>query len=291
MQILRSRTAAVVSVLALAAAVACAPEDDSGGDGNAGGTSKLSECKPDSLDLYEDGALTVATDTPAYEPWFSDDDPSNGKGYESAVAYAVADLLGFDQADVTWTSVPFNSSYQPGAKKFDFDINQVSITDKRAQAVTFSHPYYAAAQAIVTMKDSEYAGVTGLADLKSAKLGAQVGTTSLEAVDQIDPDQEPSIYDNTNQATKALQVGQIDALVADLPSAYYITAAVLDDSTLVGQFQPETGQTEEFGLLFEKGNPLVSCVNAAVDELKRDGTLADLEKKWLSQTTGVPELE
>ena len=285
------RTASAAAALLLAgAAVACAPEDDSSDDSQSSEPTKLSECKPDRLDLYETGTLTVATDTPAYEPWFSNDDPSNGKGFESAVTYAIADRLGFDKSDVTWSSVPFNSSYQPGEKKFDFDINQISITEQRAKAVTFSEPYYAAAQAVITMGDSEYAGITSLDELKDAKVGAQVGTTSLEAIDQIDPEQEPAIYDDTNQATKALEAGQIDALIADLPSGFYITAAVLDGSKLVGQFQPETGETEEFGLLFEKGNPLVSCVNAAIDDLKADGTLADIEKKWLSETAKVPEL-
>ncbi|UYM07202.1 ABC transporter substrate-binding protein [Solicola gregarius] len=284
-----ARTATFAALL-LAGVVACAPEDDSSDDTQSKEPAKLSECTPDQLDLYESGTLTVATDTPAYDPWFSDDDPSNGKGYESAVTYAIADRLGFDKSEVTWTSVPFNTSYQPGEKKFDFDINQVSITEKRAQAVTFSEPYYAAAQAVITMDDSEYADIISLDELKDAKVGAQVGTTSLEAIDQIGPDQEPAIYDDTNQATKALEAGQIDALIADLPSGYYITAAVLDGSKLVGQFQPETGETEEFGLLFEKGNSLVSCVNAAIDDLKSDGTLAELEKKWLSETTKVPEL-
>ena len=286
---LPARTATIVAVLALAGAVACAPEEDSD-DTESQGTAKLSECTPDQLDLFESGTLTVGTDTPAYEPWFSGDDPSNGKGYESAVAYAIADRLGFDESDVTWTSVPFNSSYQPGEKKFDFDINQISITKQRAKAVTFSEPYYSAAQSVITMNDSDYADVKSLDDLKDAKVGAQVGTTSLEAIDQIDPDQEPAIYDDTNQATKALEAGQIDALIADLPSGYYITAAVLDGSKLVGQFQPDTGETEEFGLLFEKGSPLVSCVDAAIEDLDKDGTLAQLEKKWLSESTKVPEL-
>ena len=285
-----ARILTFAAVFVLMGAVACAPEEDSTSDDESSEQAKLSECTPDQLDLYKSGTLTVGTDTPAYEPWFAGDDPSNGKGYESAVAYAVADRLGFDKGDVTWTSVPFNSSYQPGEKEFDFDINQISITKKRAQAVTFSKPYYSAAQAVITMKDSEYADATSLDDLKSAKVGAQVGTTSLEAIDQIGPEQQEAIYDNTNQATKALEAGQIDALIADLPSGYYITAAILDGSKLVGQFQPETGDTEEFGLLFEKGNPLVSCVDAAIEDLKSDGTLDSIEKKWLSESTDVPEL-
>src|SRR5699024_815477 len=230
------------------------------------------------------------TDAPAYEPWFSGDDPTNGKGFESAVTYAIADRLGFSDDQVTWITVPFNSSYQPGPKKFDFDINQISVTDERAKAVTFSEPYYSAAQAIVTMKDGEYADADSLSALRDARLGAQVGTTSLAAIEQIELANKPRVYDDTNQATKALQNGQVDALVADLPSAYYITAAVVEDSTIVGQFQPETGESEKFALLLEKGNPLVSCLNVAIKDLKDDGTLAEIEDRWLSQVTNVPKL-
>lgn len=282
------RLGALLSLSALALAAGCAPAEDAG-------TSKpeksaLSECTPDKLELYKSGTLTIGTDVPAYEPWFKNNDPENGKGFESAVAYAIADKLGFDEGEVVWTKVPFNTSYQPGAKKFDFDLNQISVTEKRAETVTFSEPYYAAAQAVVTMDSGEFAAAESLTDLTDARLGAQVGTTSLAAIDEIGPSQEPRVYDDTNQATKALQNGQIDALVADLPSAFYITAAVLQDSTIAGQFQPETGESEEFALLLEKDNPLVSCTNAAIRSLKDDGTLAEIEDRWLSQVTDVPKL-
>jgi len=285
------RASVLLSLAALAFAVGCAPTEESTSDSDpAQTTSSLADCTPEQLDPYKDGTLTVGTDDPAFEPWFKGDDPTNGKGYESAVAYAIADRLGFSDEEVTWTKVPFNTSYQPGKKDFDFDINQISITKARAKAVTFSNPYYSAAQAVVALEGSDFAGATSLAELKDAKIGAQVGTTSLEAIDQIDPAANPSVYDDTTAATKALENGQVDALIADLPSAYYITAAVIDGGTIVGQFQPQTGESEQFGLLFSKGNPLVSCVNAAIDSLEEDGTLADLEEKWLSQTTGVPEL-
>ena len=285
------RASVLFSLAALAFAVGCAPTEESTSDSDpAQTTSSLADCTPEQLDPYKDGTLTVGTDDPAFEPWFKGDDPTNGKGYESAVAYAIADRLGFSDEEVTWTKVPFNTSYQPGKKDFDFDINQISITKARAKAVTFSNPYYSAAQAVVALEGSDFAGATSLAELKDAKIGAQVGTTSLEAIDQIDPAANPSVYDDTTAATKALENGQVDALIADLPSAYYITAAVIDGGTIVGQFQPQTGESEQFGLLFSKGNPLVSCVNAAIDSLEEDGTLADLEEKWLSQTTGVPEL-
>ena len=241
--------------------------------------------------MYREGQLTIATDSPAYSPWFVNDDPTNGKGYESAVAYAVADELGFQSGDVEWVTVPFNASYQPGPKDFDFDINQISITPARAERVTFSRGYYSAAQAVVTAADSPFADATSLADLSDARFGVQVGTTSLDAVtNAIAPTQQPMVYDDGNLATKALENGQVDAIVVDLPTAFYITAAVLDDAVIAGQFQPMEGETEQFGLLLEKGNELVTCLNQALDSLEEDGTLARLEKRWLSQVTDVPEL-
>ncbi|MGH1564623.1 ABC transporter substrate-binding protein [Mumia sp. DW29H23] len=284
-----ARLAALAAASLLTLAVGCAPAEDND-DASSDSTTGAS-CEKADLPLKKAGTLTIGTDSPAYEPWFVDDDPSNGKGFESAVAYAIADQLGFAKDEVAWEVVPFNTSYQPGQKSFDFDINQISITEERAQAVTFSEPYYKAAQAVVTLESSPYAKATSFADLKDAQLGAQVGTTSLTAIDQIAPTKQARVYDDTNQATKALEVGQIDALVMDLPSAFYTTAAVLSKpGTIVGQFQPETGQSEEFGLLLEKGSELVTCLDEAITTLREDGTLADLEKEWLSQTTGVPEL-
>jgi len=284
-------TLGVATAVALLAA-SCAPQDDSSDDPpDAGDSGGSADCAVDSLPLFKPGQLTVGTDDPAYPPWFVGDDPTNGKGYESAVAYAVAEELGFSEGKVDWVTVPFNSSYQPGPKDFDFDINQISITPKRAEQVTFSRGYYSAAQAVITMQDSPYADATSLADLADAKFGAQVGTTSLEAVtSEIQPTQDPAVFDDTNAATKALDNGQVDAIVADVPSAFYITAAVLSGSTMVGQFQPTSGEPEQFGLLFEKGNPLVECVDQALDALDQDGTLAQLEQRWLSETVDVPVL-
>ncbi len=259
--------------------------------GGTGATSSGPDCSTTSPLLYAPGTLTVATDSPAYSPYFVNDDPTNGKGFESAVTYAVAKQLGFGRDAVHWTSVPFNSSYQPGAKKFDFDINQISITAKRAQAVTFSTGYYSAAQAIITLKDSPYAGATSLADFADARLGAQVGTTSLDAIDtEISPSQQPMVYDDTNAAKQALLNGQVDGIVADLPTAFYITAVEIPQATVTGQFQVTSGQTEEFGLLLEKGNPYVACLDSALATLKRSGTLAGIEKKWLSDVVDVPTL-
>lgn len=282
-------TVLAATVLALALA-GCAPKDSSSGDSSPTPTDSASPCAhPQTV---SPGVLTIATDTPAYEPWFVDDDPSNGKGFESAVAYAVAKGMGFPASKVKWVTEPFNSSYQPGPKDFDFDINQISITAKRAEAVTFSDGYYSAAQAIVTLDDSPYAQATSLADFADARLGAQVGTTSLNAIeDTIKPNSDPQVFDDTNVAKNALQNGQIDGIVVDLPTAFYISAVEIKHSTIVGQFQPETGETEEFGLLFEKGNALVDCANFALDKLKADGTLAGIEDRWLSQVVDVPRLD
>ncbi len=284
--------AAIVAAVLVTATVACAPTEESTDTSTAPTTTpSADECAKDNLPLYEGGVLTVATDSPAFEPWFVNDDPTNGKGYESAVAYALADELGFSPDEVTWVTVPFNASYQPGTKKFDFDINQISITAKRAEAVTFSDGYYSASQAVITLKDTPFAYATTLADFADAKLGAQVGTTSLDAItNEIDPRQQPFVYDDTNNAKQALLNGQVDAIVTDLPTAFYITAVEIPQGQLVGQFQSTTGETEQFGLLFEKGSALVGCVNQALATLEEDGTLDSIEKRWLSDVVDVPEL-
>ncbi|GAB3792423.1 ABC transporter substrate-binding protein [Nocardioides ungokensis] len=275
----------------LVVAAACAPQDSSPSASDSNSGSPASCAKAD-LPLIKPGTLTIGTDSPAYDPWFSNNDPTNGKGYESAVAYAVADQLGFSRDEVTWVKVPFNSSYKPGAKNFDFDINQISITPARAKVVDFSDGYYAAAQAVIALKGSKASEATSLADLKDLKLGAQTGTTSLTAIrDVIQPSQDPAVFEDTNAAKQALLNHQVDAILADLPTAFYISAVEIPNSTIVGQFQPETGQQEEFGMLFQKGSGLVPCVNEALATLKSDGTLADLEKKWLSDVVNVPTLQ
>ncbi len=274
--------------------VGCAPNDESDDSTDTTSPQDPGDTPVDACadpQTIKPGVLTIATDSPAFDPWFSDDDPTNGKGFESAVAYAVAEEMGFAADAVTWTKVGFNTSYQPGPKDFDFDINQISISPKRAQAVDFSDGYYSAAQALITLKDSPFASATSFADLKDAQLAAQVGTTSLDAItDTIQPSKTPRVFDDTNLAKNALQNGSIDGFVADLPTAFYITAVEIPQGTIVGQFQPETGETEEFGLLFEKGNPLVACANQALATLKDDGTLAGIEDRWLSQVVDVPQL-
>jgi polar amino acid transport system substrate-binding protein len=292
-----SAVCAGTAIWAALALSACAPTDNSASS-HAGSTSSRGKstsaaerCAPNRLHLVQAGTLTIGTDSPAYPPWFQHNDPTNGKGYESAVAYAVSRRLGFTKANVRWVNVPFNSSYAPGSKNFDFDINQISITAKRAQVVDFSDGYYKAAQALVVLNSSPFASATSIADLKSARLGAQVGTTSLTAAnDVIAPRTQVSVFDDTNAAKQALLNGQIDAIVVDLPTAFYITAAEIPHSTIVGQFQPTSGQVEQFGMLFEKGNPLVQCVDKALAAVKKSGELKALEHRWLSSVVHVPEL-
>ena len=309
---MRLRTGLAVLPLVLLPLAACAPQDDSGssatdeastsGPAEPGSSSAASDepstagglsaaCAPDQLPLNAAGQLTVATDSPAYEPWFVDNDPTNGQGYESAVAYAVAERLGFSADQVVWEVVPFNTSYKPGDKDFDFDINQVSISPQRAQVVDFSDGYYSAAQSLIALQGAEIAGATSLADLATYRLGAQTGTTSLTAIrETIKPAAEPAVFEDTNAAKQALLNGQVDGIVADLPTAFYITAAEIKNSRIVGQFQPVSGEQEQFGLLFEKGNPLVPCVNEALAALTADGTLDQLQQQWLSNEVDIPVL-
>ncbi|MFE3998232.1 transporter substrate-binding domain-containing protein [Nocardioides sp. YIM B13467] len=279
-------TALVVAPLALTAALtACGGESDT----SAGGGAPAS-CEAADLPLKQDGKLTVGTDSPAYEPWFSENDPSNGKGFESAVAYAVAEQLGFAKDDVVWVKQAFNTSYTPGEKKFDFDINQISITPERANVVDFSQGYYTASQAVVTMEDGA-AAAGSLADLKDLKLGAQTATTSLTAIrEDVQPTTDPLVFDTSDQAKQALLNGQVDALVFDLPTAFYITAAEIEGSTITGQFE-SSEKPEEFGLLTEKDSGLAPCLDEALTALEEDGTLAALEKEWLSDVVSVPILK
>jgi len=239
----------------------------------------------------KEGVLTIGTDDPAYGPWFDNNEPSNGKGYEAAVAYAVADKLGYSQDKVEWVKVPFNKVIQPGCKNFDFDINQVSITDERKKAVYFSSGYYDVSQTVITVKGSKIAGAKSVADLVGAKLGAQVGTTSYGTItDVIKPTQAAAVFDTNDVAKQALSNGQIDGLVVDLPTAFYITAVDLKDGLIVGQFPAKAGG-EQFGLVLSKGSKLTKDVSAAVDALRADGTLAKIADTWLASTVGAPVLK
>jgi polar amino acid transport system substrate-binding protein len=261
------------------------------GSSGATGSAAASSCTPSTLKTYQAGTLTVATDSPAYDPWFQNDKPANGKGFESAVAFAVAKQLGYGPGQVKWTVEAFNSAIAPTPKKFDFDINEVSIDPQRAKVVDFSTGYYDVAQAVVALKSDKYATATTVAGLHGAKLGAQKGTTSLDAItNQIKPGTSPAEYPTNDLAVQALKNGQIDGLVVDLPTGLYITAAELSGSTIVGQL-PVTGSPEQFGLVLDHGSSLTSCVSHAVDALRADGTLAALQKQWLTDSAGAPELK
>ncbi|MGW0032676.1 ABC transporter substrate-binding protein [Streptomyces sp. NPDC003314] len=287
----RIRTTLAASVAAVTAlvATACAPQPQSTPGASA---SHTPDCTVNSPSLHKSGQLTVATDSPAYEPWFDSNTPSNGKGFESAVAYAVAGKLGFAREQVKWVVEPFAHSYAPGPKAFDFDINQISITPQRAKAVDFSTSYYTANQAILTLKDSTFANATSLSALKNAKIGVQVATTSYQAVlDQLQPSRRPSVFNTTKDEVNALKNGQIDAIVTDLPTVFYLAGAEVENAKIIGQFGYAGGTPEEFGLLLPKNSGYTSCVNQALNALKADGTLAGLTSQWLSASANVPELK
>ncbi|MFE9249070.1 ABC transporter substrate-binding protein [Streptomyces sp. NPDC007088] len=280
---------ALCAAVALCAALAgCSPqpEEKASGKGDASAS-----CAPGKLATEVPGKLTVGTDKPAYAPWFVDDKPSSGKGFESAVAYAVAKRLGYDRDAVVWRTVPFNSSFAPGAKKFDFDINQVSISEEREKAVAFSSGYYDVRQAVIALKSSKAARAKSVADLKDVKLGAQVGTTSLDFINEVvKPAQHPAVYQKNDFAKSALKNGQVDAIVVDLPTAFYITGAEVPEAEVVGQFPDSGARPEQFGLVLDRESALTPCVSHAVDALREDGTLAGLEKKWLSEAVDAPVL-
>ena len=244
-----------------------------------------------SLPTLTPGVLTIGTDDPAYTPWFDNNKPSDGKGFESAVAYAVAKQLGYPASKVKWVKAAFNNVIQPGKKSFDFDINEVSITPDRAKAVDFSSGYYDVAQAIITTTKSKIAKAKSIADLANAKLGASVGSTSYTTItNTIKPKVKPSVFSTNDLATSALKNGQIDGLVLDLPTAFYVAGAELSNGVIIGQFAPQAG-SDQFGLVLTKGSPLTKSVSAAVDALRANGTLKAIAAKWLATVGGAPVLK
>lgn len=264
-----------------------------------GQTQSAAACTPATLPVKTAGKLTIGTDNPAFTPWFGGgeknppwkiNDPSTGKGYESAVAYQVARRLGFRPSQVTWTVVPFNRSFAPGDKPFDLFLNQVSITPQRARNVAFSSSYYNVNQAVVALKGKPITKAKSIAALRPFKLGAPIGTTSLDVITgRVRPDQDPAVYDTLNDGVTALKNGQIDGLVVDLPTSYYIRDAQVENAVIVGQFAP-VGKPEGFGIVMQKGSGLASCVTRAVNTLRANGTLARLEKQWLAGP-GAPLLK
>ncbi|AYF98742.1 ABC transporter substrate-binding protein [Protaetiibacter intestinalis] len=276
---IRTRLAAVASAAAIALSLAACASDAPSSDGADEG-------------YITPGKLTIATGETAYEPYVIDDNPESGEGFEAAVAYAVAAELGFAPEDVVWVRTSFEAAIAPGPKTFDFNIQQYTITDERKQAVDFSSPYFEASQAIVALKGGAADGVASIADLKPLVLGAMAGSTSATTIEKaIEPDSDPQLYNSNEDAVAALNAGQIDALVLDLPTAYVAANFYIENAFLVGEL-PAAGVPDQWGLLLAKDSPLTPAVTAAVDKLREDGTLAELQDKWLSVLSeGVPQLQ
>ena len=237
-----------------------------------------------------ESTLTIGTGAPAYSPWVENDAPESGEGFEAAVAYAVAEQMGFAKENVTWVRTTFDEAIQPGAKNFDFNLQQYSITDERKETVSFSDSYYTTNQAMVGYADSAVASMTTLEELASVKFGVQSGTTSLDFVTNvIAPTTEPYVYDDNAAAKAALEAKQIDAIVVDLPTALYISAVEIEGTKVIGQFPAEAGgTTDEFGMVFDLDNPLVDCVNTALAQIRQVGTLDAIEQQWLSDNITAP---
>ncbi len=283
--------AATTLIGSVVAACGSTSSSSTAAGGSSSAASSANSCTNASIqsELYTKGVLTVATDNPVFTPWFQKNKPSNGLGYESAVAYAVAHQLGFSNSQVVWVTEPFSSSYAPGPKKFDFDINEISYTPQRAQAVTFSNSYYDVQQAIVALKGSPIVAHHATADLKKYLYGDQVGTTGLTYItNNIQPTQQPKVFDTLAEVSAALEAHRIDALITDTPTAQYMASAQLKHAVLVAQF-PSVG--EHYGLLFRLGNPLVSCVNKAIATLKSNGTLQQLQQKYLQVYLTFPTIQ
>jgi polar amino acid transport system substrate-binding protein len=282
---------AAVAAAASTGLAACGSVSTSSGGAAPGGSGIAANCSNASIqhELYQKGVLTVATDNPVFTPWFENNNPSNGKGYESAVAYAIAARLGFTKAQVHWIHEPFTSAYAPGPKKFDFDINEVSFTAQRATAVEFSNSYYAVQQSIVGLKGTSIVKKHSPAQLKTYLYGDQIGTTGLTFITtKIQPTTAPKVFDTLSEAASALEARRIAALVTDTPTAQYMATQQLKHAVLVAQF-PTVG--EHYGLVFRLGNPLVSCVNKAIAALRSNGKLAALQQQYLKIYTSFPTIQ
>jgi polar amino acid transport system substrate-binding protein len=284
------------------AASACGSSSGSSSGSTPSGSTATDPCAVGSLQTLASGTITIGTDNPAYFPYFSggsghdwkgqyNNDPYTGKGFEDAVAYAVAEKMGFTKDQVTWAVTHFNQSYSPGPKNFDFYLAQVGISAKRQQGADFSTPYYSANQAVVALKSNAISKVTSLADLKQYKLGTQTGTTSYDYITQtIQPSQQPQAYTTLNDSINALKAKQIDGIVVDLPTAFYMTSVQIPGSTVVGQFPTSPGG-EQWGLVLSKGSSLTPCVDKALQAMTTDGTLAEITKTWLSDKVSAPVLQ
>jgi polar amino acid transport system substrate-binding protein len=277
------RLSVALAATSLFTLAACGGDDSS--SSSAEGTSTESDCA-----TIAEGKLTIGTGSPAFSPWVENDAPESGEGFEAAVGMAIAAELGYEGENVVWVRTTFDEAIAPGEKNFDFNMQQYSITPEREETISFSDPYYSSNQAIVALADSPAEGATTVADLVDVKFGAQAGTTSLTFInDIIKPTNEPFVYDDNAGAKAALEAGQIDAIVVDLPTALYISAVEIEGTSVVGQFPGSAGGlTDDFGAVFTKDNPLVACVNTALAALKESGELAKIEQTWLSDNNGVP---
>ncbi|MGA0866310.1 MAG: ABC transporter substrate-binding protein [Candidatus Nanopelagicaceae bacterium] len=275
-----SLLAVIISALALSG---CSSSDE--------GSSASGECTPDGLATVEAGVLTIATGEPAYYPWVIDDAPESGEGFEAAVAYAVAEELGYSSDQVKWVRTTFDGAIAPGPKNFDFNIQQYSITDERREVVDFSSPYYKANQAIVSFEGSKIEGITDVLGLASvgAKLGAAVGTTSLTTIEDLGVN--PTVYNDNAGAVTALKNKQIDGIVVDLPTAFYLAAVEIPQGIIVGQVDGSDSGDQGFGLLLSKDNPITGCVSGAVDAITDSGVLAAITDEWLADAAGAPVLD
>ncbi len=292
---MKNRTrVALVSVAAGLVLVACGSSSGGGSAATSAGAATVGkgDCAKDKLVLKKKGVLTVATGEPVFSPWMDGDtnDPTTGKGFESALVYELATTMGFTKADVTWVRTDFDKAVAPGTKDYDFNIQQYSITEDRKKVVSFSDGYYDVQQALVAAADSKAASAKSLADLKDAKLGAAIGTTSLDYIDNvIKPTTKAAVFDDNAAAKAAFDAKQVDGIVFDLPTAYFITAVEIPDSKIVG-ILPSGGTVEQLGMMFEQNSKLVPCVNAALAALKTSNKLADLQKQWLAQGGAIPTL-
>jgi len=292
----RRRTTRLVFIALLVAFATLAAACSSGSDETAP-TAAPGSCEIADLNLVTPGTLTVATGEPAFPPWVGTtdgegfDDPTSKLGFEAGLVYAIADELGFSDDQVVWTRIGFNEAIAPGPKPWDFNLQQYSITEDRAEVVDFSVPYYTTRQSLVVYPDSPFASATTVDDLKDAVLGAQIGTTSLDFIENvIKPNKDPNVYDENVDLEAAMNAGQIDGLVVDLPAAYYITAVQVEGAIIAGQFETEAADPDNYGLLFAKDNPLVPCINTAIETLRDNGTLKELEDKYLTQGGGIPTI-
>jgi polar amino acid transport system substrate-binding protein len=276
----RPATAAIAAAAALAVVLTgCQTGGTDAGDGGS--------------DYVTEGKLTIGTGEPAYYPWVIDDAPESGEGFEAAIAYAVAEELGFAAEDVVWVRTTFDEAIAPGPKDFDFNLQQFSITEERAEAVDFSSPYYETTQVVITTEASAAAGATSIADLQGYLIGAQVGTTSFDAIEQqIQPTAGAQVFNTNDDAKLALEAGQVDAIVVDLPTAFYLTGVELTGGIIIGQLPKPDGKSgDEFGLVLAKDSPLTADVTAAVDALREDGTLQAIADEWLADAADAPVLQ